>query len=411
MDSHNPCAIPQLETAALSVGARKLAVDALAIFRDRFSAQPEWISLAPGRVNLIGEHTDYNDGFVLPFAIDRQTAVVAAINRDRADSVWKCYSSHTAEFATLELTPAPIANEGWSRYLRGVCAGFLQLGCVIPPVDLVVHSNLPIGAGLSSSASLEIAVALLVQKLVSSKRSLPELARLCQLAEHNFAGVPCGIMDQLCVACAQPDHFLQIDCRTQTIQHLPCQTSDLTLLLVNSGVRHELANGEYARRREECRAAAASLGVTSLRDLALETLLARQHELPEVVVRRARHVVNENRRVLSTAAAVATQDWLAVGRHMFASHDSLRDDYEVSCPELDWLVEYARGLAANGGVVGSRMTGGGFGGSTINLVRRERLAEVQEKILLAYAEQTGVEALAFEVFPAAGGTLLAVTKK
>jgi galactokinase len=218
-------------------------------------------------------------------------------------------------------------------------------------------------------------------------------------------------MDQLCVACAEPGNFLQIDCRTQAIQQIACSTSELSLLLVNSGVKHELAGGEYARRREECRLAAEALGVESLRELDQETLQTRQHELPDVLFRRARHVVSENLRVVLTAEAIASQDWLTVGRHMFASHASLRDDYEVSCPELDLLVEQAHGLVTSGGVIGSRMTGGGFGGSTISLVRRERLAEVQGKITQSYAEKTGITAQAFEVFPAAGATILDVAKE
>ncbi|MEQ1905182.1 MAG: galactokinase [Pirellulaceae bacterium] len=411
MDSLNPCLISSRVTAGWSEATRKLTEEAFAIFRDHFAARPEWISLAPGRVNLIGEHTDYNDGFVMPFAIDRHTVVVAAINRHRPADAWHCYSTNAAELARLELTKTPVEGEGWSRYLRGVCAGFLQLGFSIPPVDLVVHSNLPVGAGLSSSASLEVAVALLVQELVGSRLSRPELARLCQRAEHEFAGVPCGIMDQLCVACAEPGNFLQIDCRTQTIQNIPRQTPELTLLLVNSGVQHELARGEYARRREECRLAAEALGVASLRELDGETLQTRQHKLPEVLFRRARHVVSENLRVLMTAKAIELQDWSTVGCHMFASHASLRDDYEVSCPKLDLLVDHARGLVASGGVIGSRMTGGGFGGSTISLVRREHLAEVQDKITQSYAEKTGITAQAFEVFPAAGATILDVAKE
>jgi galactokinase len=411
MYSHNPCSILSRETAEWSDATRMLAEEALVIFREHFVARPDWISLAPGRVNLIGEHTDYNDGFVLPFAIDRHTVVVAAINRNRTAGAWHCYSTNTAELVRLELTKTPVEGEGWSRYLRGVCAGFLQLGFSIPPVDLAVHSNLPVGAGLSSSASLEVAVALLVQELVGSRLTRPELARLCQRAEHEYAGVPCGIMDQLCVASAEPGNFLQIDCRTQTIQNIPCQTSELTLLLVNSGVQHELAGGEYARRREECRLAADALGVANLRELDWETLQTREHELPKVLFRRARHVVSENLRVLLTAEAIASQDWLMVGRHMFASHASLRDDYEVSCPELDLLVEQSLGLVASGGVIGSRMTGGGFGGSTISLVRRERVLEVQEKITQFYAEKTGIAAQAFEVCPAAGATILDVAKE
>jgi galactokinase len=411
MDSFSPSSFSGHETAQWSEAARKLVEEALAIFREHFVARPEWISLAPGRVNLIGEHTDYNDGYVLPFAIDRHTVAVAAVNPDRNIGEWRCYSTNFAELARFQPTTTPQAGEGWSRYLRGVCSGFLHLGFRIPSVDLVLHSNLPMGAGLSSSASLEVAVALLVQELTGSRLSRPELARLCQRAEHEFAGVPCGIMDQLCVATAQPGNFLQVDCRNQALNHIPCQTTKLALLLVNSGVQHELAGGEYARRREECQQAAEALGVKSLRELELATLQNRQHELPEVLFRRARHVISENLRVLTTAEAIESQDWLTVGRHMFASHASLRDDYEVSCPEMDLLVELASALVASGDVVGSRMTGGGFGGSTISLTRRERLPDVQDKLTQAYAERTGIQPQAIEVFPSAGATILNVARK
>ena len=340
---------------------------------------------APGRVNLIGEHTDYNDGFVLPMAIERHVTLRVARRPDRL-AVLRTDRDPTEHRIDLTGPLAPLPRH-WSNYPLGVLAGYRRLGFDIPGFEASITSTLPAGAGLSSSAAIEVATATVVETLCG--RSLPpvERALLCQRAEHDYAGVPCGIMDQFAVCFGRGGHALQIDCRTrEVVAHVPLDDR-VRVLVIDSGVKHDLADGEYAKRRAECAEAARRLGVASLRDVSGEGLAAAG--LDPVTLARARHVVDENARVPAFAAALAAHDWTEAGRLMAASHRSLSHDYAVSCTELDRLVEIA---AATAGVHGCRMTGGGFGGSAVALVDASGAETTAKTIHERYRRTTGIDA-------------------
>ena len=269
-------------------------------------------------------------------------------------------------------------------------------------LDLQVDSRVPLGGGLSSSAALEVATATLVEAVTGRPLDPVEKARLCQWAEHNFAGVPCGIMDQFSSALGAEGRLLLIDCRTETHELVPLDDPGVAVLVINSNVKHELTGGEYAERRGQCEAAARILGVKALRDVTLAQLEAARDKLEPIIYRRARHVVGEDERTTAAAAALRAGDWARVGELMYASHESLRDDFEVSCPELDVLVELASEIGADGGVIGSRMTGGGFGGCTVTLVRTGREREIAARIGREYERRTGAAATPFVTKPARG---------
>jgi galactokinase len=368
-------------------------------FTRRIGRPPRWVVAAPGRVNLIGEHTDYNDGFVLPMAIDRHVVIAA----DRAAGPEaRLFSAAAGEWAAVPLAPAARLT-GWASYVQGVLAGCLAAGLGAGPFEAVVHSDVPLGGGLSSSAALEVATATLVEAMTGRRLEPLQKALLCQKAEHDYAGVPCGVMDQCASVMGRAGALLLLDCRSLAAEPTPLADPDVVALIVNSNVRHALGGGEYAQRRRQCEAAAQALGVAALRDVTPDSLEAQREKLDAVAYRRARHVVTENERTVATAAAVRRGDWAAVGAHMYASHASLRDDFEVSCPELDLLVELA---AASGGVIGSRMTGGGFGGCTVSLVRRAALDGAARHVAEGYREATGREATVFVTRPADGAGVL-----
>lgn len=381
---------------------------AAAIFSERFGRRPRWLAAAPGRVNLIGEHTDYNGGHVLPMAIERWT-VLAADLPDPESQVVRLLSADLHQETVF--TAAPEVSRGepaWANYVRGVVAGLLGLGAAVPGFDAVIASSVPLGGGLSSSAALEVATATLLEALAGHSLAPAEKAALCQRAEHEFAGVPCGIMDQFIAVGGQADHLMLLDCRSVAYEMIPFADPDVTVLIVNSQVRHSLAAGEYAVRREECFRSAKALGVSHLCDATLCQLDERRSTLQPMDYRRARHIVGENQRVLDVAKAIAARDWATVGAAMYASHQSLANDYAVSCDELDLLVDLAKSIGPSGGVIGSRMTGGGFGGCTVSLVRTENSLEIAEKIARGYREQTGVAATFFTTRPAAGARLCAL---
>jgi len=355
--------------------------------------------LAPGRVNLIGEHTDYNDGFVLPMAIEREVTIRVRPGRDRIALL--STDREPAPFAldlTQPISPLSCGPGTWSAYPAGVLAGFQQLGWEIPGFEADVSATLPAGGGLSSSAALEVATATLIETLCGRSLEPLEKALLCQTAEHAFAGVPCGIMDQTAVCCARAGHALLIDCRSLERRHV-LLPAELSVLVINSGVKHSLADGAYARRRAQCAAAAAGLGLASLRDLPAEGATARLTNLPLPERARARHVVSENDRVLRFTEALAKRDWPTAGRLMAESHWSLSRDYEVSCPELDQIVQRALVLP---GVYGCRMTGGGFGGCAVALVDAARAPEIGNLLHESYRQATGIAAEWFLTRAAAG---------
>jgi galactokinase len=399
---------------------------ATATFERRYSRAPRWIVAAPGRVNLIGEHVDYNDGFVMPMAIDRYCVIAAGEANDEArmtndesaphSSFVICHSSFTASVfsvatndETVILLDRPAAHPTpghWSNYVAGVIALCAERGMRPPGFHAVIDSAVPFGGGLSSSASLEVATATLLEAMTGTTLNPVDKALLCQKAEHEFAGVPCGIMDQFASVMCRADYLMLLDCRTQQIEHIPLVDPNITVLIINTNVKHELSGGEYAERRAQCESVARKLGVTSLRDATLSQLDAQRDQLDPIELRRARHVVSEIERTLDAAAAIKADDWRCVGRLMYASHDSLRNDYEVSCPELDLLVHLARQIGAQGGVIGSRMTGGGFGGCTVSLLETSKAADVAHFLAKQYQAQTGIEPTLLTSRPARGAHIV-----
>jgi galactokinase len=373
-------------------------------FRARFDAEPRWAAAAPGRVNIIGEHTDYNGGFVLPMAIDCYTVAVAGPGLGRRI---RMFSANTGYQDDLDAA-APISKgpQGWANYVRGVLAGFQGLGVDLPGLDVLIHSNVPLGSGLSSSAALEVAVATLLESVTGRVLDPSHKALLCQRAEHEFAGVPCGIMDQFTSAMGREGHLLLLDCRSQHIEHVPMIDPSVSVLIANSDVHRKLAAGQFARRRARCEEAAGALGVEVLRDATLDRLEAARDRLPDETVRCARHVVTENARTTLAAQLIQQGRWPAVGELMYASHTSLRDDFEVSCPELDALVEISRALGEAGGVYGSRLTGAGFGGCTVSLVKTAAVETITEIIQRSYHRETGMNAAISISRPAAGAAIL-----
>ncbi len=344
---------------------------------------------APGRVNLIGEHTDYNDGFVLPAAIDLHASVAAATRKDRLLRIHSENFSETCEFDLDETEPRPRGH--WSDYARGVALALEESGRRLRGADLLVRSEVPVGAGLSSSAALEVAIALALIDVANLKIDRVKLARLCQQAENEFVGARVGIMDQFVACNGRSGYGLMLDCRT--LDHLMIPLPDgARLVILNTMVKHELASNEYNARRAECEAGVRHLAkslphIRALRDVTLDELERLGQGMPELIYKRCRHVTSENARVIKAADALERRDLLSLGQLMRASHASLRDDYEVSCRELDIMVELAE---AGEGVYGARMTGGGFGGCAISFVEAKRVEAFKLRVASAYEQATGL---------------------
>jgi galactokinase len=383
-----------------------LVKDAEDEFARQFGRPPRWIAAAPGRVNLIGEHTDYNDGFVLPMAIDRYVVIAADRSPEGATQA-KVYSSALDQWAMVAVeTPFAPGAVAWARYVEGVVACCRGAGLQAGPFEAVVISDVPQGGGLASSAALEVAVATLIEAMTGVLLDPLQKALLCQKAEHDFAGVPCGIMDQCTSVMGQDGALLLLDCRARAVSLTPLADPDVVALIVNSNVRHELNDGGYAARRRQCEEAALALGATALRDVSVHQLEQARNRLDDVHYRRARHVVTENARTVEAAEAIRRGDWPTVGRLMVESHASLRDDFEVSCEELDLLVALAMEGGPENGVIGSRMTGGGFGGCTISLVRRTALDSVSSRISEGYFRKAGRQATVFATRPVDGARVI-----
>jgi galactokinase len=384
---------------------QKLAADTALEFAKIYGRPPRWIVAAPGRVNVIGEHTDYNDGFVLPMAIERY-AVMAA-DKSAGEKIQIRDVAAGVEPALVDLSaPVTPGLPKWANYPRGVIAGCLDRGLNPGGLDVLLHSTVPLGGGLSSSASLEVCTATLLEAATGKKMNPVEKALLCQKAEHEFAGVPCGIMDQFISVMGRQNSLLLLDCRSRETQLVPMNDASVQLLIANTNVRHELANGEYASRRAQCEAAAKILGVASLRDATAEMLESAKGKMDEVVFRRARHVIGEIERTLHAAEGVRASNWETVGQLMYASHASLRDDYEVSCKELDAIVEISGAIGVKGGIYGCRMTGGGFGGCTVALVKTENVEAITKQIAADYKKKTKIDAAIFVSRPAAGAMVI-----
>ncbi|GLE03471.1 hypothetical protein PINS_up012373 [Pythium insidiosum] len=346
------------------------------------------VAAAPGRVNLIGEHTDYNDGFVLPLALDKYTVVVgvAAPTGETQSRVASTKFDGVLSFPADATPLQPNAARSWRNYVQGVTAMYAPLRSSPLAVYAAVASDVPLGSGLSSSAALEVAFATFLESVFSLAVAPQQKALLCQRAEHEFCGVPCGIMDQFISTFGQRGAALLLDCRSQQATPVPFADPDVVVVVCNSNVQHELSGSEYRDRVQQCRAAVAALqtrfpGVTHLRDATLEQLDSVADALESVVFRRARHVISENARTTQAMALITAHQYEKAGALMYASHASLRDDYEVSTPQLDELVERARAVP---GVFGARMTGGGFGGCIVALVPRAVAPALLQALDAAY---------------------------
>lgn len=358
-------------------------------FAEKYGRAPR-LFRAPGRVNLIGEHTDYNEGFVLPMAIDRETIVAAAPREDR---LVRAFSLNLNEGVEFDLDNPGAKRRGlWLDYLEGVAWALTRDGLRLRGADLMISSDVPVGAGLSSSAALEVSVGLALASVSGQNVDRVKLALAGQRAEHEYVGTKCGIMDQMVAAKAESGHALLIDCRSFFAEPIPLDTAAVSVVICDSQVKHELSSSEYNTRREECWRGVKILkevlpGIKALRDVSVANFKRFEDILPEPVRQRCRHVVTEDERTLSAVEALRQNNLEEMGRLMKLSHLSLRDDYEVSCAELDLLVEIADGFQD---CLGARMTGGGFGGSTVNLVRRDALTEFQELISREYPRATNI---------------------
>lgn len=359
-------------------------------FTEHYGYNAEQTVFAPGRVNIIGEHTDYNDGFVMPCAINYGMAVSFA---KRNDSIWRVYAIDINEQDEFDLSQDFTQSEHkWANYVRGVvkyvqeqCPDFKQ------GADLVMTSDVPMSSGLSSSAALEISIGKTCQVLGNLPLSLAQIALIGQKAENKFVGANCGNMDQLTSALGQKDHLIMIDCRSLEITPTPVPQG-YSIAIINSNVKHDLVTGEYNSRRQECEQAAKFFGVKALRDVTPEQFHARENELKaesELAYKRAKHVVYEDQRVLDAVVALKANDMVKLGQLMGESHDSMRDDFEITIPEIDYLVELAQvAIGKNGG---ARMTGGGFGGCIVCLVPNEKVEALRQLIADNYEKQTGIK--------------------
>jgi galactokinase len=369
-------------------------------FRSRFGGTPQ-IYRAPGRVNLIGEHTDYNDGFAMPAAIEFYCWVAVGVREDRRLSIYSEEFSATAEADLSSGVPQP--SKTWGDYTVGVALQLEQAGFRLRGANLLIESEVPMGAGLSSSAAIEVATALALAELSGCSPDRVQLAQLCRRAENEFVGARVGIMDQFVSLHGQKDHALMLDCRALSFEPLLIPDS-VKLVISNTMVKHELASSEYNRRRADCEEAVRRLagvlpGIRALRDVSLEQLQQHRGTLPDIIYKRALHIVTENARVLDSAEALRTGDIVRFGKRMAESHCSLRDLYEVSCRELDLMVDLAY---QQKGVYGARMTGGGFGGATINLVDAPHAGEFKEKMAKSYQRETGLVPQIYICKPAEG---------
>lgn len=375
------------------------AAELAAAFTDRFGHEPAGVWSAPGRVNLIGEHTDYNDGFVLPFAINRSTSVAAAPRRDRSAVVHSAFGGGSTVSANLDDLQAG-SVQGWAAYPLGVLWAFEDRGTKVPGVDLYLDSNVPVGAGLSSSAALECAVAVMANELSDAGLTGPELAALGQRAENLMVGAPTGIMDQSASLLGEEGHAVFLDCRSREAQLVPLDLagSGLTLLVIDTRVSHEHSTGGYASRRASCEKGASAMGVAALRDLSVDDLPEAAGAMDEETFRRVRHIVTENARVLAAVDVLRGEGPTKLGPLLTASHASMRDDFEISSPELDLAVD----TAMEAGALGARMTGGGFGGAAIALVNSDDADAVTAAVSRAFAAAGYAAPAVFTVLPAAG---------
>lgn len=356
----------------------------LALFSERFGTTPVFYA-SSGRINLIGEHTDYNGGFVFPGAIDKY--IMAAINVNGTDKV-RVYSADLKEYSEFGLQEDEAPQQQWARYIFGVCREVIKRGFTVKGFDTVFAGNVPLGAGLSSSAALESCFAFAMNDMFNeNKIDKFELAKIGQSTEHNYCGVNCGIMDQFASVFGKKNCLMRLDCRSLEYEYFPFDPQGYRLVLLNSKVKHELVDSPYNKRRASCERVAHMLGVETLRDATMEMLDAKRDEIGEEDYKRAKYVIGEKQRVLDVCDALERGDYETVGERMYETHYGLSRDYEVSCEELDYLNDIAKEC----GVTGSRIMGGGFGGCTINLVKEDLydhfVAVAREKFNAKYGHE------------------------
>ncbi|KFD18089.1 galactokinase [Tatumella ptyseos] len=358
------------------------------LFRDAFSYPPERTFQAPGRVNLIGEHTDYNDGFVLPCAIDYQTVISCARRQDhRVRVIAADYDNAMDEFS-LDDPIVPVQEPLWANYIRGVFRHLRQRQAGFGGMDMVVSGNVPQGAGLSSSASLEVATGTAIQQLWGLSLTPSEIALISQEAENQFVGCHCGIMDQMISALGKKHHALLLDCRTLDTRAVP-MPENAAVVIINSNFKRTLVGSEYNTRREQCDTGARLFNQPALRDVTLARFSTVSADIDPVVARRVRHILTENQRTLDAAEALIRGDLVTMGRLMADSHASMRDDFEITVPQIDTLVDIVKSVIGDEG--GVRMTGGGFGGCVVALIPGHKVEEVRNVVAGQYEARTGIK--------------------
>ncbi|MCB0588969.1 MAG: galactokinase [Phaeodactylibacter sp.] len=374
--------------------------DIVSLYEERFDTHPLLVR-ACGRINIIGEHTDYNNGFVLPAAVNKHIYFAIGENGTAESHLFAADIGESYSFNIHEIEPC---DKLWANYLMGIMQQLQERGVTLEGVDCVFGGNLPIGSGLSSSAALECGFALGLDTLFCLDVGRVELAQLAQRSSHKFVGIPCGIMDQFASLLGREGQAIKLDCRSLEYEYIPLDLGDCELALINTKVHHELASSEYPVRVRECREGVAVIqkhhsGVESLRDITLDMLEAHRSELSEVIYRRCAYVIRENARLEEAAVCLAEGNMERLGELLLLTHEGLRDEYGVSCPELDFLVDFARGFP---GVLGARLMGGGFGGCTINLIRLEAREKFLKDITKAYYRQFGIHPEYYFIRPVDG---------
>lgn len=366
------------------------------VFAKKFGRECDLLIRASGRINIIGEHTDYNNGFVLPAAIDKYIYFAVGKNNTGTCRFW---ANDIEEEDEIDLTELKAGDKLWANYLFGIMDQFQQMGVQLEGIDVAFGGNLPIGSGMSSSAAMEVGFATALKNLFDVEIKKQDIARLAQRSSHQFIGVPCGIMDQFASIMGKKDRVIRLDCRSLDFDYIPFFLEDYQVVMINSKVSHSLASSEYGTRVKECRAGVEYLQgiypeVNSLRDVSVQQLERHREELPEVIYKRCHYVVSENDRLLRACDALEEGDIKALGQLLNETHDGLRYEYEVSAPEVDFLVEFAQQFP---GVAGSRIMGGGFGGCSINLVKKGRVEAFKEAVLKAYQKEYNILGEAYEV--------------
>ncbi len=375
----------------MELDIKEKALSLKSTFQDVFQREPQIFISAPGRVNLIGEHTDYNEGFVLPAAVNMHIIMLSALREDKKINLYSHKFKKLVSFTSDNITYNK--EDMWSNYEMGVAKMLVEKGYKLDGADILIGGDVPINAGLSSSAAVEVATTLTFKELFSLDISDIEIIKLSQRAENEFVGVGCGIMDQFASRLSKKNYAIFIDCRSLEYEYIPFKTEDIKIFLANTNVERALIGSEFNKRRSESAEGAKLLSryipdVKSLRDISLEEFDKYKEHLPKVIAKRCEHVVNENHRVIESIEGLKNNDILKLGGLMWKSHDSLRELYEVSSRELDLMVDIARKTE---GVLGSRLLGGGFGGCTISLVKNESIEKFKENIMLEYPKKTGIK--------------------